>query len=113
MTFEYVSSTIGVPNFPDLVIPVSEILKAKNYKKDAKASEERKSFVDCLRIYSCFCGREITLVPHEAFDIFLEEIGNNGKVIITCCEPGEFPSYLVRVVSNNGEKRIDNVFLNY
>ena len=113
MTFEYQPSLIG-GEIPDLVIPVSEILKTKfteNEAKNEKAFAAKKSFECCLKIYTFYCGREIRLIPSEAYKRLYEQIGKDGKVIFTCVEQGDIPRFLVRVISNEGEKEIDSRFL--
>ena len=50
MLFEYQRSVVGNTKVPDLVIAVSELLKAKNYKENEKSYDELNAFKQCIRI---------------------------------------------------------------
>lgn len=106
MHFEYQRSVIGVNNIPDLCIQVSDIIKTKNYKTDEMAFAERESLLQALRIYTYYCGNKCTLIS-KAYDDFLSQTGKTGKVIISCIESSQEPQFIVRVISNDGEKEID------
>ena len=91
---------------PDLVIPVSEVLKAKNYLSDERAWQERKLFNECLSIYSYYCGAQVVLLSRD-FSSFCNSIGKTGKVVFSCVRTEDGPEYLCRVLSNEGERVIN------
>ena len=105
MTFEYQNSFVGNTRVPDLVIPVSELLKAKDYKEDEKAFHEMNAFKQCFRIYTSYCGEALTMLSME-FDDLIKQIGKSGKVVFSCIVIDDGFEILTRVVSNEGEREI-------
>ena len=104
MTFEYADSRINY-NIPDLIIPVSEILKAKDHDKDEMAYQECSSFKRCINIYTSYCGGTMRISSQE-FDKLIKQIGRSGNLIISCLEEGDEPDLLFRLISNNKEREL-------
>ena len=102
MQFEYQFNFYN-DEIPDLVIPVTEILKARNFETDEKAFHEKALFSKCLAIYSEYCGCRVGIFDQH-FAEFCNEIGKKGKVIFSYHESENGVTYHVRVVSDEGEK---------
>ncbi len=109
MRFEYQEGTFdnGIPN---LVIPVIEILKTKNFKTDNSACHEKDLLNKCLRIYTSYCG-DMVVIQGQSFSSFIEQIGKKGKVVFSCDQTNDGPRYICRVLSDEGEKIIDCQFI--
>ena len=69
MQFEY-QENIFDKSVPSLVIPVTEILKAKNFENDEKAWKEKLLLNKCISIYTNYCcGSPYFIKPrkHKCF----------------------------------------------
>jgi len=104
MKFEYQENVFD-EQIPSLVIPVSEVSKAKAFKTDPKAFKELQLFQKCINIYTTYCGESMTIDRLEFIEL-CNKIGKSGSLIISYCVVNEYPEYLVRVISNDGEREI-------
>ena len=109
MQFEYQESLFD-NRIPSLAIPVSELLKAKDFRTDENARHERELFNKSMSIYSYYCGVQVCMTP-KSFDALCENMGKNGKVVFSCARNEEGFTLVCRVISNNGEKIIPCDFI--
>ncbi len=105
MQFEYEINPAN-PKIPHLIIPVSEFLKAKKFKTDEKANEQKNMINKCIAIYTAFCG-DCKFIPSAGFLSIYNQIGKSGKVYISCEQTDYGQQFVCRLISNEGEKFID------
>lgn len=106
MKISFQKNIHGLNDIPNLVIPISELLKAKNHKKDEQAFEELQSFQSSIQIYTSFCGVRMNISSRE-YDNICNQIGKTGSLVLTCLQDGNNPAFQMRLLSNEGEKNIN------
>ncbi len=109
MKFEY-RNTAFCDEYPSLVVPVSELIKAKNFANSEAAHKERVMFNLALRIYSTYCGCTVS-APTATFSKICKSIGKSGELVISAVPSEDGTRYIVRTISNEGEKEIDCHFM--
>ncbi len=103
MLFEYQINPYD-SRYPNLVISVAEVLKAKGDSETAY--RERVLFDFCLRAYSKECGNRISL-PSVPFSALCNKLGKKGKLVISRVETEDVPQYIWQVVTDEGPKALD------
>ena len=104
MKFE-LRKSVFVDGIPSLVIPVSELLKGKDYAKSETAYEEIKVLNKCIQMFTSFCGREC-YIPRQELLALYSQIEKTGVVVFDCIQAGDNPRFLIRVLSSESEREL-------
>ena len=103
MLFEYQINPYD-GRYPNLVISVAEVLKAKGNSETAYY--EKRLFDFCLREYSEVCGNRIALLSGP-FSALCNKLGKKGKLVISRVETENVPQYIWQVVTDEGPRPLE------